>query len=309
MTATIAHCLRTFDPETLAADDFLITNDPYHGGQHLNDIFIFSPILLEGRLLGFAATVAHHIDVGGGAPGLNMAARELLQEGLVIPPSRWNAGRLERRPPTAADRRRTSASPSSRSAISTRSSPANAIGAKRVQALCAVSSGPDTVAKRWTSSIRYGERRMRAAIRGCRTASIAGRIVIDDDGAGGGPVAIRCAMTVVGEEIAIDFVGTDPQVGDEHELPLRVDPVGELFLRKRRADRIRRRPSTPAASRPITIDAPLGTIVNPRPPSAGARTHDGGEPRLRRGDEGSCARPPSQAARSRPASTPPPALI
>ncbi len=264
MTATIAHCLRTLDPETLAAGDFLITNDPYHGGQHLNDIFIFSPILLEDRLLGFAATVAHHIDVGGGAPGLNMAARELLQEGLVIPPSRWNAadwngGRLQRliegniRVPeqSIGDLNAQFAG--------------NAIGGKRVQAL-ARKFGPDTVVEAMDELIRYGERRMRAAIRGVPDGAYRGEDRIDDDGAGGGPVAIRCAMTVRGEEIAIDFAGTDPQVATNMNCPY----ASTLAAAYSCVKGVLTDPETPfnaGSLAPIAIHAPLGTIVNPRRPA------------------------------------------
>ena len=67
--ATFKPCAELFPPETLVEGDFYINNDPYHGGQHLPDVFLFSPIFLDGALIGFAATVAHHLDLGGGAPG------------------------------------------------------------------------------------------------------------------------------------------------------------------------------------------------------------------------------------------------
>ena len=73
---TFRPCAELFPPETLEPGDFYINNDPYHGGQHVPDVFIFSPIFFGGRLVGFSATVAHHLDLGGGAPGLNMAAGE-----------------------------------------------------------------------------------------------------------------------------------------------------------------------------------------------------------------------------------------
>ena len=201
--------------------------------------------------------MAHHIDVGGGAPGLNMAARELLQEGLVIPPSRWNAGdwnggRLQRliegniRVPeqSIGDLNAQFAG--------------NAIGAKRVQAL-AQKFGPDTVAEAMDELIRYGERRMRAAIRGVPDGVYRGEDRIDDDGAGGGPVAIRCAMTVVGEEIAIDFVGTDPQVATNMNCPYASTLAASYSCVKG----VLTDPETPfnaGSLAPITIDAPLGTI-------------------------------------------------
>ena len=99
---TFRPCAELYPPETLEPGDFYINNDPYNGGQHVPDIFIFTPIFFGDRLVGFSATVAHHLDLGGGAPGLNMAAGDVHQEGLIFPPSRynvnrdWNGGPFER---------------------------------------------------------------------------------------------------------------------------------------------------------------------------------------------------------------------
>ncbi|MDP7295241.1 MAG: hydantoinase B/oxoprolinase family protein, partial [Vicinamibacterales bacterium] len=74
----------------LEPGDFYINNDPFEGGQHLPDVFLYSPVFFEGRVVGFGATVAHHLDLGGGAPGLNMEATDYYQEGLLFPPSKYN---------------------------------------------------------------------------------------------------------------------------------------------------------------------------------------------------------------------------
>ncbi|MBN9263165.1 MAG: hydantoinase B/oxoprolinase family protein, partial [Hyphomicrobium sp.] len=75
--------------------DLIITNDPYSGGQHLNDILTFKPAFVDGRLVGIAGVLVHHLDVGGGAPGSYYAgATEIYQEGFRIPPMRLDdAGR------------------------------------------------------------------------------------------------------------------------------------------------------------------------------------------------------------------------
>src|SRR5690606_6655882 len=67
--------------------DILITNDPYgSGGQHLPDIYIIKPIFADGELEGYAATVAHHTDVGGIVPGsVAIYSTEIQQEGLRLP--------------------------------------------------------------------------------------------------------------------------------------------------------------------------------------------------------------------------------
>ena len=67
--------------------DVYISNDPYgSGGQHLPDIYVIKPIFVDGDLEGWAATMAHHSDVGGIAPGsVAVHATEIYQEGLRIP--------------------------------------------------------------------------------------------------------------------------------------------------------------------------------------------------------------------------------
>jgi len=67
--------------------DVFILNDPFEGGTHLPDFYIFKPIFLDGRLVGWAASIGHQLDVGGKTPGGNGCdATEIFQEGLRIPP-------------------------------------------------------------------------------------------------------------------------------------------------------------------------------------------------------------------------------
>ena len=67
--------------------DVYILNDPFQGGMHLPDIFVFKPIFYDGGLLAYAGTVCHHTDVGGRVPGSNASdSTEIFQEGLRIPP-------------------------------------------------------------------------------------------------------------------------------------------------------------------------------------------------------------------------------
>ena len=63
---TLRACLRRYPVDTLKEGDFLINNDPFEGGQHIPDVFIFTPIFVNGRVVGFGASVAHHLDLGGG---------------------------------------------------------------------------------------------------------------------------------------------------------------------------------------------------------------------------------------------------
>ena len=75
-----------FGPE-MQSEDMYIMNDPFDGGMHLPDIFIFKPIFHEGKRIAFAATICHHTDVGGRVAGSNASdSTEIYQEGLRIPP-------------------------------------------------------------------------------------------------------------------------------------------------------------------------------------------------------------------------------
>ena len=73
----------------------IITNEPFPSGVHLNDVSLISPVFADGELLGYVANLAHHVDVGGGAPASIGAFREVFQEGVIIPPVKVvEAGRI-----------------------------------------------------------------------------------------------------------------------------------------------------------------------------------------------------------------------
>jgi N-methylhydantoinase B len=81
----VPHVLREYGVENLGPGDGLLVNDPYRGGGHLNDITLISPIYFHEELFGFVANLAHHVDVGGGAPASIGAFQEIYQEGIQIP--------------------------------------------------------------------------------------------------------------------------------------------------------------------------------------------------------------------------------
>src|SRR5262245_35422457 len=86
MTEQIPRAVRDYGAENLAAGDVIITNEPFPSGVHLNDVSLISPVHHEGELLGYVANLAHHVDVGGGAPASVGAFREVFQEGVIVPP-------------------------------------------------------------------------------------------------------------------------------------------------------------------------------------------------------------------------------
>src|SRR5262245_38442626 len=81
----VPRAVRAYGPDRLEPGDMLVTNDPYGGGVHLNDVTVIAPVHQRGRLVGYVASLAHHVDVGGGAPASVGAFREVFQEGVIVP--------------------------------------------------------------------------------------------------------------------------------------------------------------------------------------------------------------------------------
>ena len=100
VSRALTGALSKIDATNLTEDDAIILNDPYSGGQHLSDIYIFSPIVHDGKLVAFAGTTGHHADLGHSA-GFNLYARDIFEERfrfcpMVFSVSRdWNGGILE----------------------------------------------------------------------------------------------------------------------------------------------------------------------------------------------------------------------
>ena len=85
MVQQVPHAIRRYGAENLEPGDAIVTNDPHPSGVHLNDVSLISPVYVDGMLLGYVANLAHHVDVGGGAPASIGAFQEVFQEGVIIP--------------------------------------------------------------------------------------------------------------------------------------------------------------------------------------------------------------------------------
>src|SRR2546428_3119618 len=88
----VPRAIRVYGAEHLEPGDGILINDPYLGGVHLNDITLIAPVFHDRALLGFVANIAHHVDVGGGAPGSIGVPGESYQGGPVTPPARFLKG-------------------------------------------------------------------------------------------------------------------------------------------------------------------------------------------------------------------------
>src|SRR3954451_3470611 len=134
-----------------------ILNDPYRGGTHLPDITVITPLFHEGELAGFAASRAHHADVGAEEPGSMPAfSRTLDDEGVVIEPTRLDDDTLR----GLARRMR---NPRQREADLRAQLAANRTGGERLAALIE-RYGINTVREAMAETLDYAERRTRARI-------------------------------------------------------------------------------------------------------------------------------------------------
>ena len=95
MAAAVGHFIADIGPESIAPGDVYITNDPWKGTGHLHDFTVTTPVFVGSDLIGFFASTAHVVDVGG--RGWGPDAREVYEEGLRVPIMRWaDRGRLNR---------------------------------------------------------------------------------------------------------------------------------------------------------------------------------------------------------------------
>lgn len=258
-------CARVVPPSKLKEGDFYINNDPFGGGQHLQDVFIYSPIFFEGELVGFAGTVSHHLDLGGGNPGLTPDAADVHAEGIIIPPSvynvdrDWNGGPLERliraniRVPdqTIGDFYAQFA--------------ANAIGGERLKQLCR-KYGTAKVAQAMKDLIAYSERRVRAAIAEIPDGDYYGEDSVDDDGLSDEPLLVKAKVSIRGDTISVDFSGTCPQVRRNLNCPW-ASTISATLAAIKSALTSPDIPYNEGVKRPITVSAPEGTLVNPLYPA------------------------------------------
>lgn len=237
-----------------------ILNDPYRGGTHLPDVTLISPVFVAGELLGFAASRAHHADIGGPTPGgMPAFSRTLEEEGVVIPPTRVSDAELER---LAGQMR----APRQRLADLRAQQAANRVGETRLTEL-AGRLGPARLRAGMDAILAYAERRTRAALAALPDGTYAAEDVLEDDRGGRERDALlRVTATIAGESLRLDFAGTDPEVDGNLNCPLSVTRSAAFF-----AVRVLTDPEAPpsaGAHRPIEVVAPPGCLLNARYPAA-----------------------------------------
>jgi N-methylhydantoinase B len=236
--------------------DLWILNDPYRGGTHLPDITLISPVFHQKDLLGFAASRAHHADIGGPTPGGMPALSVTLdEEGVVIPPTRADDDVLRE----LAEQMR---NPDQRLADLRAQRAANLTGIRRLGQL-AERHGRDLLATATSEILDYAERRTRAALSEMADGESNAEDVLEGRD---GDIQLRVKATIRGDELELDFAGSAEQVAGNLNCPLSVTKAACIYAARVVCDPDA--PPSAGAWRPVTVSAPEGSLLNARPPAA-----------------------------------------
>jgi N-methylhydantoinase B len=209
MVEQVPKAVLAYGPENLGPGDVIVTNDPHPSGVHLNDVSLISPVHHGGELLGYVANLAHHVDVGGGAPASIGAFREVFQEGVIIPPVKIVRGgkivddvfrlvlaQIRSKHETAGDFRAQIA--------------ANTTGVRRVQALVE-RHGIETIRATMEELLEYTERRARAELATLPHGVYEAEGSVDNDGYTDEPVHLKARIEIGPDGVTFDTTGSDPQ--------------------------------------------------------------------------------------------------
>ena len=259
MPLSVQACLKSL---TFLPGDVAMVNDPYCGGTHLPDITVIEPIFVEEKseptLLGFVANRAHHADIGGMSAGSMPLSQEIYQEGLIIPPLKLMVGGKKNEDVWRlflANVR----TPDERSGDLQAQLAANRIGIERMLGF-AQRFGVRVLLSDMDALLRYSERMTRQLINRLPNGSYRFEDALDNDGFSEEPAVIRVAITIDGEQVTVDFSGTDAQrPGSINAVyPVTLSAVAYVFRCVLGLDI----PANSGCLRPIHIIAPEGTLVN-----------------------------------------------
>lgn len=250
----------------LEPGDMVLLNDPFRGGAHLPDLTLVAPQWLPGDAdpAWYVATRAHHADIGGMAPGSMAPAIELYQEGLVIPPVRLvRAGAIEA--DLLALVLANTRTPLEREADLRAMIGANRVGGARLGAL-AGRRGAGRLAREAEALLDYSERRMVAVLAALPDGESAATDLLDDDGAGSGPVRLAVRLHAQSGRLVVDFAGSAPQTSGNVNAVAAVTRAALLYVLATIAGE--ELPVNAGLLRPVELLLPERSVVHAGPPAA-----------------------------------------
>ena len=264
----IAEVKRKFEGRVDPGDAFLL-NDPYQGGTHLPDFYLFKPIFVGERLVGWSVSIGHQTDVGGKTAGGNGSdATEIYQEGIRIPPLKL----FERGVPVDALFELLEKNVRVPHLVlgDVRAQVAACLAGERGYLALLERYGVDDLAAASTALLDQAERLARNAISAMPDGVFSFTDYIDEDGLDPDPIPIAVTITVDGDRMLVDFEGSAPQVQGaiNSPFPFTKSAVYACVRHLIGGDP----PNNEGYFRPIEVRAPAGTVVNPvLPASVAAR--------------------------------------
>ncbi len=252
--------------DTIQPGDVLVMNDPYEGGMHLPDIFIFRPIFAEASVIAWAATICHHTDVGGRVPGSNASdSTEIYAEGLRIPPLKlYRQGEPDESLFRIIER---NVRVPDRVFGDIRAQLAACEMAERGMAELVGRYGTEGVRRLLSAAMDYSERLTRTALAELADGEASFTDWIDDDQIDAGkPIPLVCTVRKHGSEIEIDWTGTSAQVKGAINNTYSYTAAASFTAVKSVLSV--NMPNNDGVFRPIRVIAPAGSIANALPPAA-----------------------------------------
>jgi len=266
MPAVVKTILKRYPLREINPGDDIIMNEPYPAGPgHLNDITVLSPVYYNNKLLAFVANQAHHVDVGGFAPGsMPFGVKEIYQVGLQIPPVKIVKRNVidEEIMSLITDNVRTKTE--CRGDILAQVA-ANNVGEKRMNELFD-KYGVTMLLRYMEEIMNYSERRMIAGIQKIPKGKYSFEDYLEGDGFVEKPIKIKATIEIKDKSIFIDFTGTSEQVkGPINSRPPAVAACVYYVIKSVVDPELS--PNS-GAYRPIEIFIPEGTLLNPRFPAS-----------------------------------------
>jgi N-methylhydantoinase B len=264
MPLAVSYTEKYFKDE-LEEGDQIVVNDPYHGGSHLNDITLVKPIFLDNELVGYTVNKAHHADVGGKVPGsMPGKSQSLEEEGVILKPMKLMEHGVESKDVFNLIEKNTR-NPRERFGDLRAQIAANNTGKRRFL-FYLDKYGIKDYNEFVQAIMDYSERRVRRAIEAIPNGIYQAEDHMDDDGISQDPVKIAVTVEVKEEEIDIDFKGTHEQVKGNINSPFAVALSSVYYVMRCVTDPYA--PPNHGCYRPLKVNIPEGSLLNPRPPAA-----------------------------------------
>lgn len=262
MPASVEYALRAFDK--ISPGDVIVLNDPYHGGTHLPDITMVSPVFHQEQAFFYVASRAHHADVGGMSPGSLPLSTELYQEGIIIPPIRiYEAGRLNEG--VMALILANSRAPDERRGDLSAQLAAHRVGEARLQGLIESYSVVQVV-EHALALQNYAQRMTEAVVEGLPDGVYTFEDALEGDGQREFTIPIRATVTIRGAEMTVDFSGSASQVtGNVNAVEAIVRSATWYCIRLLAEEDV---PVNHGCFQPIRVKTEPHTLLNPDFPAA-----------------------------------------